>query len=106
LFGLLALHLFLMILVDLLGFFCLFCFRSFSCLLSLFDLLAGDLIYDALSRLHSTTRRTELADQIRELMTDEHAPEKIAVMSQYLDMLEMDVKSEHRYEDEEWFEGE
>lgn len=66
---------------------------------------AGDLIYDALSRLHSTTRRTELADQIRELMTDENSPEKVAVMSQYLDMLEVDVESEERYEDEDWFDG-
>lgn len=66
---------------------------------------AGDLIYDALSRLHSTTRRTELADQIREMMTDEKAPEKIAVMSQYLDMLSTDPDTEERYEDEDWFEG-
>ena len=67
---------------------------------------AGDLIYDALNRLHTTTRRAELADQIRELMTDESAPEKVSVMSQYLDMLEMDVEAEERYEDEDWFDGE
>nr|KAG5707431.1 hypothetical protein BaRGS_005398 [Batillaria attramentaria] len=70
------------------------------------DLLkAGDLIYEALSRLHNTARRAELADQIRELMTDENAPEKISIMSQYLEMLEMDIDSEERYEDEDWFEG-
>ena len=39
-------------------------------------------------------------------MTDEDAPEKISVMSQYLEMLEMDVESEERYEDEDWFDGE
>lgn len=66
---------------------------------------AGDLIYDALNRLHNTARRAELADQIREMMTDENAPEKISIMSQYLDMLETDIESEERYEDEDWFEG-
>ncbi|XP_076472664.1 DNA fragmentation factor subunit beta-like [Babylonia areolata] len=66
---------------------------------------AGDLIYDALNQLHMTTRRAELADQIRELLTDEKAPEKISMMSQYLDMLEVDVESEQRYEDEDWFDG-
>lgn len=66
---------------------------------------AGDLIYDALSKLHNTEHRAELADQIRELMTDENAPEKISIMSQYLDMLEVDIEAEERYEDEEWFEG-
>ena len=72
----------------------------------LMSMPAGDLIYDALNRLHTTTRRAELADQIRELMTDESAPEKVSVMSQYLDMLEMDVEAEERYEDEDWFDGE
>ena len=67
---------------------------------------AGDLIYDALSSLHSATQRAELADQIRDLMTDENAPEKISIMSQYLEMLEMDVESEERYENEDWFDGE
>nr|KAG5685692.1 hypothetical protein BaRGS_027202 [Batillaria attramentaria] len=38
-------------------------------------------------------------------MTDENAPEKISIMSQYLEMLEMDIDSEERYEDEDWFEG-
>ncbi|KAL8617232.1 hypothetical protein ACOMHN_065632 [Nucella lapillus] len=66
---------------------------------------AGDLIYDALNKLHMTTRRAELADQIRELMTDENAPEKISMMSQYLDMLEVDVEAEERYENEDWFDG-
>ena len=66
---------------------------------------AGDLIYDALSSLHSGTQRAELADQIRDLMTDEKAPEKISMMSQYLEMLEMDVDSEERFEDEDWFDG-
>ncbi|KAK7094135.1 DNA fragmentation factor subunit beta-like [Littorina saxatilis] len=66
---------------------------------------AGDLIFEALNNLHGTARRSELADQIRDLMVDENAPEKISVMSQYLDMLEMDIESEERYENEDWFDG-
>eukprot|EP00745_Piridium_sociabile_P023467 TRINITY_DN36607_c0_g1_i1.p1 TRINITY_DN36607_c0_g1~~TRINITY_DN36607_c0_g1_i1.p1 ORF type:complete len:222 (-),score=70.92 TRINITY_DN36607_c0_g1_i1:61-726(-) len=38
-------------------------------------------------------------------MTDERAPEKISVMAQYLDMLEVDVEAEARCEAEDWFDG-
>ena len=47
------------------------------------------------------TRRTEIASQIRDLMEDENAPEKIHIMSQYLDMLETDPTTEQRYEGKE-----
>ncbi|XP_046572626.1 DNA fragmentation factor subunit beta-like [Haliotis rubra] len=66
---------------------------------------AGAVIHEALTKLLSATRRNELANQIRDLMEDDKAPEKVHIMSQYLDMLDTDVESEHRHENEDWFEG-
>ncbi|KAL5013179.1 hypothetical protein ScPMuIL_007449 [Solemya velum] len=66
---------------------------------------AGALIHDALSKLSCATRRTEIAEQIRHFLEDENAPEKIHIISQYLELLETDVEAEERYEDEDWFDG-
>ncbi|KAL3861940.1 hypothetical protein ACJMK2_007950 [Sinanodonta woodiana] len=66
---------------------------------------AGSLIHDALSKLYCATRKNEMAVQIRELLTGEDAPEKIHIISQYLDMLETNIDAEERYKDEDWFEG-
>lgn len=65
----------------------------------------GELIYDALSKFQSTTRRTEIASQIREMFTDEDSPEKLSLMSQYLEMMDTDIEAETKNEDEDWFEG-
>ncbi|PVD36666.1 hypothetical protein C0Q70_03652 [Pomacea canaliculata] len=65
----------------------------------------GDLVYDVLSKFHDNKRRAELASEIREMLTDESAPEKVSLMSQYLDMLETHVEAEQRYEHEDWFDG-
>ena len=77
--------------------FCQFVFYSF--------LAAGALIHDALSKLYTNAKRNEIADQIRELLTDENAPEKVHLISQYLELMDTDVEAEHRYENEDWFEG-
>ncbi|XP_041378450.1 DNA fragmentation factor subunit beta-like [Gigantopelta aegis] len=66
---------------------------------------AGAMIHEALSKLSNVTHRAEIASQIRDLMGDENSPEKIHIMSQYLDMLETDPATEFRYENEDWFEG-
>lgn len=71
----------------------------------LFLLTVGDLVYDVLSKFHDNKRRAELASEIREMLTDESAPEKVSLMSQYLDMLETHVEAEQRYEHEDWFDG-
>ena len=67
--------------------------------------LAGALIHDALSKLHNTSKRKEIAEQIRDLLTGEGSPEKQHLISQYLELLETDPESEQRYENEDWFEG-
>ena len=64
-----------------------------------------DLIYGVFNKLQSTTHRADVAGRIREMMTGNSAPEKISVMSQYLAMLETDIESEDRFEDEAWFDG-
>ncbi|CAG2189098.1 DNA fragmentation factor subunit beta-like [Mytilus galloprovincialis] len=66
---------------------------------------AGALIHDALSKLYCASRKNEIANQIRDLLTDEDAPEKIHIISQYLEMLETNVDSEERAKHEDWFEG-
>ncbi|KAK6175350.1 hypothetical protein SNE40_013835 [Patella caerulea] len=66
---------------------------------------AGALIHDALQKLLNCTRKSQLAEQIREFMEDDDSPSKIHVMSSYLEMLGTDIKSEQRYENEDWFEG-
>lgn len=66
---------------------------------------AGALIHDALSKLYCASRKNEIANQIRDLLSDEDAPEKIHIISQYLEMLETDVDCENRQKHEDWFEG-
>lgn len=66
---------------------------------------AGALIHDALSKLYCTSRKNEIAGQIRDLLQGEDAPEKIHIISQYLEMMETNPDCEQRYEDEDWFEG-
>uniref|UniRef100_A0A0B7BH20 CIDE-N domain-containing protein n=1 Tax=Arion vulgaris TaxID=1028688 RepID=A0A0B7BH20_9EUPU len=66
---------------------------------------AGELIYLALNGMCDMDKKAEIAEQIRELMTDDTAPEKISIMSQYLDMLETNIDAEERSEHEDWFEG-
>lgn len=66
---------------------------------------AGALISDALNKLCCATKSTEIAGQIRELLSSEDAPEKVHIISQYLEMLDLDIEAEHRYENEDWFEG-
>ena len=39
------------------------------------------------------------------MLTDEGSPEKVHIISQYLELLQTDPDSEYRYEDEDWFEG-
>jgi hypothetical protein len=39
------------------------------------------------------------------MLTDEGSPEKVHIISQYLELLETDPDSEYRYENEDWFEG-
>ncbi|GFR83688.1 DNAation factor subunit beta [Elysia marginata] len=66
----------------------------------------GGLVYEALHQLTNSKHRMELASQIRELLTvDDQAPERISLMSQYLDMLDTDVDAEMRFEHEDWFDG-
>lgn len=69
-------------------------------------LVAGALIHDALSKLYDVSRKTEIAEQIRDMLTGEGSPEKLHIISQYLELLETDPDSEYRYENEDWFEGE
>lgn len=66
---------------------------------------AGSLIHDALNKLYTATKKNEIAGQIRELLTEEDAPEKVHIMSQYLEILDLDIEAEYRYENEDWFEG-
>lgn len=66
---------------------------------------AGALIHDALSKLYNVSKKTEIAEQIREMLSGEGAPEKVHIISQYLELLETDPESEYRYENEDWFEG-
>ncbi|XP_064611343.1 DNA fragmentation factor subunit beta-like [Liolophura sinensis] len=66
---------------------------------------SGTLIHDALSKLYDVSRKEEIANEIRQMLTDDDAPEKVHIMSQYLDMLETDIEAEHRYENEDWFDG-
>lgn len=66
---------------------------------------AGALIHDALSKLYCTSRKSEIANQIRDLLTGEDAPEKIHIISQYLGMMETQPDAEKRYEHEDWFDG-
>ena len=66
---------------------------------------AGALIHDALSKLYSATKKNEIAVQIRELLAGEEAPEKVHIISQYLEILDTDTEAEYRYENEDWFEG-
>ncbi|XP_052819627.1 DNA fragmentation factor subunit beta-like [Mya arenaria] len=66
---------------------------------------AGALIHDALSQLYNMSRKTEIADQIKDLLAGEGSPEKMHIISQYLEMLQTDPEPEFRYEDEDWFEG-
>lgn len=40
------------------------------------------------------------------MLAGEGAPEKVHIISQYLELLETDPESEYRYENEDWFEGE
>lgn len=67
---------------------------------------AGTLIHDALSKLYCATRKNEIASQIRDLLKAEDAPEKIHIISQYLELLETNSSSEKRQDHEDWFEGE
>ena len=63
-------------------------------------------MYEALNQLTNAEHRMELASQIRELLSsNDQAPERISLMSQYLDMLDTDVEAEARYEHEDWFDG-
>lgn len=66
---------------------------------------AGVLIHDALSKLYCATRKNEIASQIRDLLITENAPEKIHIISQYLELLETNTSSEKRQDHEDWFEG-
>ncbi|XP_060603868.1 DNA fragmentation factor subunit beta-like [Ruditapes philippinarum] len=66
---------------------------------------AGALIHNALSKLYNVTKKNQIADQIRDMLTDEGSPEKVHIISQYLELLETDPDSEYRYENEDWFEG-
>ncbi|XP_048780692.2 DNA fragmentation factor subunit beta-like [Ostrea edulis] len=66
---------------------------------------AGALIHDALSKLYCATRKNEIASQIRDLLKAEDAPEKIHIISQYLELLETNSSSEKRQDHEDWFEG-
>ncbi|KAH3817843.1 DNA fragmentation factor subunit beta-like [Dreissena polymorpha] len=66
---------------------------------------AGALIHDALSKLYNVSRKAEIASEIRELLVGEGSPEKVHIISQYLEMLQTDPNAEYRYEDEDWFEG-
>ncbi|XP_045163884.2 DNA fragmentation factor subunit beta-like [Mercenaria mercenaria] len=66
---------------------------------------AGALIHDALSKLYNVSKKNEIAEQIRDMLTDEGSPEKVHIISQYLELLETDPDSEYRYENEDWFEG-
>ena len=66
---------------------------------------AGALIHDALSKLYCATRKNEIAGQIRDLLEAENAPEKIHIISQYLEMMETNSSSEARHDHEDWFEG-
>ncbi|KAK3104873.1 hypothetical protein FSP39_012136 [Pinctada imbricata] len=66
---------------------------------------AGALIHDALSKLYNATRKNEIAGQIRDLLAAEDAPEKIHIISQYLEMMETNSSSENRNDHEDWFEG-
>ncbi|XP_062594306.1 DNA fragmentation factor subunit beta-like [Saccostrea cucullata] len=66
---------------------------------------AGALIHDALSKFYCATRKNEIASQIRDLLEAENAPEKIHIISQYLELLETNVSSEKRQDHEDWFEG-
>ncbi|XP_059172772.1 DNA fragmentation factor subunit beta-like isoform X2 [Physella acuta] len=65
----------------------------------------GELVYFALNKLFNNTKKQEIAVEIRELLGDEKSPEKISIISQYLDILATDVDAEERFEDEDWFEG-
>jgi len=38
---------------------------------------AGALIHDALSKLYNVSRKAEMADQIRDMLAGEGAPEKV-----------------------------
>ena len=73
------------------------------CLLFFFS--AGSLIHDALNKLYTATKKNEIAGQIRELLTGEDAPEKVHIISQYLEIFDLDIEAEYRYENEDWFEG-
>lgn len=66
---------------------------------------AGALIHDALSKLYNVSQKTEIANEIREMLTDENSPEKVHLISQYLELMQTNPESEYRYEDEDWFEG-
>ena len=66
---------------------------------------AGSLIHDALNKLYTATKKNEIAGQIRELLTEEDAPEKVHIISQYLEIFDLDIEAEYRYENEDWFEG-
>ncbi|CAG5135966.1 unnamed protein product [Candidula unifasciata] len=66
---------------------------------------AGEKIYRILSSLCDMDRKAEIAEQIRGLLADDLAPEKVSILSQYLDMLETDIEAEDRCEHEDWFEG-
>ncbi|KAL4221596.1 hypothetical protein ACF0H5_019853 [Mactra antiquata] len=66
---------------------------------------AGALIHDALSKLYNVSKKNEIAEQIREMLAGEGAPEKVHIISQYLELLQTDPESEYRYENEDWFEG-
>lgn len=79
---------------------CLFLIGRLKCV------SAGALIHDALSKLYNTSKRNEIAEQIRDMLAGEGSPEKVHVISQYLEVLETDPEPEYRYEDEDWFEGE
>ncbi|CAL1530193.1 unnamed protein product [Lymnaea stagnalis] len=66
---------------------------------------AGEQVYHSLNKLYNRTKQTDVVKKLRELMSDEKSPEKISIISHYLDQLQTDPVSEERHEHEDWFEG-
>lgn len=65
----------------------------------------GEMVYYALNKLFNNSKKQEIAVEIKKLLGDEKSPEKISIISQYLDILTTDVDAEERFEDVDWFEG-
>ncbi|GFO36065.1 DNAation factor subunit beta [Plakobranchus ocellatus] len=66
----------------------------------------ADLFYQMMVQLADAEQRAEQANQIEDLLTsDDLAPEKILLLTQYLQLLKTNIDAERRSEDKEWFEG-